>query len=107
MVITAHHPLAWHGRSSAATDDGYRGVVAARCHQEAGMTDPADILGSDPRPAFFLVGNPVEAGLEPPPDRYGQSVRTWVRALAGMQKEALVVNGMTGRAWRLVSDEGP
>jgi hypothetical protein len=71
------------------------------------MTDAADILGSDPRPAFFPVGNPMAAGLEPPPDRYGQSVRTWVRALAGMQKEALVVNGMTGRAWRLVSDEGP
>lgn len=71
------------------------------------MSDAPDILGGDSRPAFFPVGNADEIGLEPPPDRLGIPVRTFVRALAGMQKEALVVNGATGRVWRLVSDEGP
>jgi hypothetical protein len=71
------------------------------------MPDAPDILGEDPRPPFFPVANAADIGLEPPPDRLGYGLRTWVRALAGMQKEALVVNGATGRAWRLVSDEGP
>jgi uncharacterized OsmC-like protein len=71
------------------------------------MDRPPDILGSDPRPSYFQVGNASEIGLKPPEDRLGIGVRTWVRALAGMQKEALVVNGATGRSWRLVSDEGP
>jgi organic hydroperoxide reductase OsmC/OhrA len=71
------------------------------------MASAPDILGADPRPAFFPVANAAEIGLDPPEDRLGLGVRTWVRSLAGMQKEALVVNGATGRAWRLVSDEGP
>ena len=71
------------------------------------MTGAPDILGPDRRPAFFQVANAGDLGLEPPDDRHGLSLRTWVRALAGMQKEALVVNGATGRAWRLISDEGP
>lgn len=71
------------------------------------MDRPPDILGSDPRPAYFPVGNATEIGLQPPQDRLGTSVRTWVRALAGMQKEAVAINGSTGRSWRLVSDEGP
>lgn len=71
------------------------------------MSEAPDILGSDPRPAFFPVGNAAEIGLEAPEDRNGLPIRTWVRALAGMQKEALVINGATGTAWRLVSDEGP
>ena len=66
-----------------------------------------DLLGNDPRPLFFPVSNPEQLGLEPPAERLGVAVRTWVRALSGMQKEALVVNGANGRAWRLVSDEGP
>ena len=73
----------------------------------ATMTQSADLLGQDPRPPFFPVANAAEIGLAPPPDRLGVGLRTWVRALAGMQKEALVVNGATGRTWRLVSDEGP
>ena len=71
------------------------------------MTDAPDILGQDQRPAFFPVANAAEIGLEPPEDRIGMPLRTWVRALAGMQKEALVASGATGRSWRLVSDEGP
>lgn len=71
------------------------------------MSEAPDILGGDDRPAFFPVGNAPEIGLEASEDRHGVPVRTWVRALAGMQKEALVVNGASGRSWRLVSDEGP
>lgn len=71
------------------------------------MSNAPDILGRDTRPAFFAIGNADEIGLVPPEERDGFGVRVWVRALAGMQKEALVVNGATGRAWRLVSDEGP
>jgi glutaredoxin len=71
------------------------------------MEGPPDILGRDSRPAFLPVANAAGIGLEPPDDRLGTAVRTWVRSLAGMQKEAVVVNGATGRAWRLVSDEGP
>lgn len=71
------------------------------------MSEAPDILGQDQRPPFFPVANAAEIGLEPPDDRLGVPVRTWVRALAGMQKEALVVNGAAGTAWRLTSDEGP
>jgi hypothetical protein len=35
------------------------------------------------------------------------AVRVYARALAGMQKEALVCYGPTGTVWRMVSDEGP
>jgi hypothetical protein len=66
-----------------------------------------DILGSDPRPSVFPIANASQLGLAAPESRGGIPVRTWVRSLAGMQKEALVVNGATGLAWRLVSDEGP
>ena len=65
-----------------------------------------DLLGTDPRPLFFPVTNAGVLGLEPPEDRHGISLRTWVRSLAGMQKEALVINGATGKAWRFASDEG-
>lgn len=71
------------------------------------MSDAPDILGRDDRPPFFPVANAADLGLVAPEDRLGVPLRTWVRALAGMQKEALVVNGATGRSWRLVSDEGP
>ncbi len=71
------------------------------------MSEARDILGSDTRPPFFPVGNASQIGLSAPRDRLGLPVRTWVRALAGMQKEALVINGATGRTWRLISDEGP
>ena len=66
-----------------------------------------DLLGTDPRPLFFPLANSRDIGLAPPANRRGMALRTWVRALAGMQKEALVINGATGRAWRLTSDEGP
>lgn len=71
------------------------------------MPSAEDILGPDPRPPFFPIANADELGLVAPEDRLGVPVRTWVRALAGMQKEAFAINGATGRSWRLVSDEGP
>ena len=37
----------------------------------------------------------------------GLSLRTEVRALEGMQKEALVSYSPTKTLWRMVSDEGP
>lgn len=71
------------------------------------MSEAPDLLGGDDRPAFFPIANAAEIGLEAPEQRHGASVRTLVRAVAGMQKESLSINGSNGRAWRLVSDEGP
>ncbi len=58
-------------------------------------------------PSFCGVVNAGAVGLRPPPRRRGLALRTLVRALEGMQKEALVASSATGRAWRVVSDEGP
>lgn len=55
---------------------------------------------------FFRVANPGDTGLVAPELRHGDAVRTWVRALSGFQKEALVVSARSGLMWRLVSDEG-
>ena len=63
-------------------------------------------LESSGKPLFFPVGNPAVLGLEAPALRRGEAVRVHVRALGGMQKEALVVGRRTGLAWRLASDEG-
>lgn len=58
-------------------------------------------------PLVFKAGtdNPAPPGL----DVRGNTVaiRSEVRALTGMQKEALIYNGATGTTWRMVSDEGP
>lgn len=58
------------------------------------------------KPLFFPLDTASAALLEAPPTRHGQSVRTVVRSLSVMQKEALVLNHATGRVWRLASDEG-
>lgn len=57
-------------------------------------------------PLIHAVEGLAEAGLVPPPDRHGQSVRAWVRTLGGIQKEGVTLSGLTGRAWRFASDEG-
>jgi hypothetical protein len=62
-----------------------------------------NILGADARPRFFPVG---KAPFVPPEPRLGFAVRFAGRSLSVMQKEALVVSSASGRAWRLVSDEG-
>ena len=67
-------------------------------------TTPLDEMGM---PLYFIAANAEEAGFPVPPNPHGQSLRTWVRALAGgMQKEALVVSAATGTAWRFACDEG-
>ncbi len=66
-----------------------------------------NILGKDERPRFFAFGDPAAYQLEAPEPRRDVAVRTYVRSLAGMQKEALVVSSEGGPGWRLVSDEGP
>lgn len=70
------------------------------------MKQAADIIGTAKTAPFFRVANPEEVGLSPAPLRHGDAVRTWVSALAGFQKEALVLSTRTGAMWRLVSDEG-
>ena len=57
-------------------------------------------------PLYFIAGNAEQAGFPVPPNTHGQSLRTWVRSLGGMQKEALVVSAATGTAWRFACDEG-
>ncbi|MBS28718.1 MAG: hypothetical protein CL566_07315 [Alphaproteobacteria bacterium] len=57
-------------------------------------------------PLYYIASNAEEAGFPTPPNPHGQSLRTWVRSLGGMQKEALVVNAATGTAWRFTCDEG-
>ena len=52
-------------------------------------------------PLYYIAGNAAEAGFETPPNPLGQSLRTWVRSIGGMQKEALVVNAASGTAWHL------
>lgn len=63
-------------------------------------------LAESGMPLFYRVANPSEAGVEPPCDRMGQSVRVAVRSLSVMQKEALVASSLTNAVWRLASDEG-
>jgi uncharacterized OsmC-like protein len=41
------------------------------------------------------------------PEHGAMRVRTFARALAGMQKEAIIQNGPGGKVWRVVCDEGP
>lgn len=66
-----------------------------------------DIIGQSDLAPFFKVANAGGVGIDAPDNRKGDAVRTWVRALSGFQKEALVRSARTGDTWRLVSDEGP
>lgn len=58
-------------------------------------------------PYFFKVANPEEVNLGALNIRKGDAVRTCVRSLNHMQKEALVQAKSTNTIWRLASDEGP
>ncbi len=66
-----------------------------------------DIIGTSATAPFFKLANADEVGITAPENRKGDAVRTWVRALSGFQKEALVRSARTGDTWRFVSDEGP
>lgn len=66
-----------------------------------------NVLESCGLPIFFKVDNADEVGISAPENRKGLAVRTWVRSLSVMQKEALVISDTTGLVWRFASDEGP
>ena len=65
------------------------------------MSTPLEALGY---PLGFEVGDRTD--LDAPPVRLDQAQRTRIRAVSGMQKEALVTDTASGTTWRLVSDEG-
>lgn len=65
-------------------------------------------------PSIDRLGTPLAFMVSGPADRPADTrtvgelrVRSEVRALEGMQKEALVHHGPSGTVWRMVSDEGP
>ncbi len=66
-----------------------------------------NLIGISGLPPFFAVANADEVAIDAPENRMGEALRTWVRSLSGFQKEALIRSSLTGRTWRLVSDEGP
>ncbi len=66
-----------------------------------------DIIGHSDLAPFFKVANASDVTIDTPENRKGDALRSWVRALSGFQKEALVRSARTGDTWRLVSDEGP
>ncbi len=55
--------------------------------------------------SFKVEGDPFSIPAES--NERWVAIRTAVRALEGMQKEAVVSLGAAGGAWRMVSDEGP
>ncbi len=65
-----------------------------------------NIIAASGLSPFFKVANVDEIGLDAPPLRRGDAVRTFVRSLSGFQKEAIVTSARSGLTWRLVSDEG-
>jgi hypothetical protein len=66
-----------------------------------------NVLQDSGLPIAFAMDEVDQGALPPPNDRLGQSVRVWARSLSVMQKEAIVLSALTGKAWRLASDEGP
>lgn len=68
------------------------------------MTTPLEAAG---RPYVFDVAETTtDVDFDAPSPRLGEAQRTRVRALEGMQKEALVTSTRSGTTWRLASDEG-
>lgn len=65
------------------------------------MTTPLEQLG---RPLVYEVAD--DERFDTPTPQLDQAQRARVRSVAGMQKEALVTNSVSGKTWRLVSDEG-
>ena len=65
-------------------------------------------IEQSPYPLVFRVDpDSFDADDNLAPTKSQSRIRTHARALAGMQKEALVQYGPTGETWRVVCDEGP
>ncbi len=62
-------------------------------------------IEASPYPLGFRLADPSMAPAAPA--KAPIAIRVAARALAGMQKEAVVHYGPSGAAWRLVCDEGP
>jgi hypothetical protein len=65
-----------------------------------------NLLEESGKPLIFKVANAEEIGLQPPPQRLGEDLRTIVNSMTVFQKEALVTSARTGVTWRMASDEG-
>jgi hypothetical protein len=71
------------------------------------VSDPApNPLKASGKPLFFRASSDRRLVLKVPAVRLGDALRTGVRSLSVMQKEALVASARTGIVWRLASDEG-
>lgn len=71
------------------------------------MGESRSSIESSGYPLAFRV-DPDGLDLEPLPLSDGIArIRTFARALQGMQKEAVIQYGPTGAVWRVVCDEGP
>ena len=66
-----------------------------------------DSIETSPYPMVFTQDNDTPLDLAASREGRRLQLRTATRALAGMQKEALVNYGPTGKTWRVVCDEGP
>jgi len=62
-------------------------------------------IASSPHPLVFPIAS-AEKVRSPFPQKRVE-IRTLARALAGMQKEAVVASSPSGGTWRMVCDEGP
>lgn len=70
------------------------------------LSESKNPLADSGLPRFFKVANTDEINLGSLETRKGDSIRTVIRSLSHMQKEALVRANSTGTVWRLASDEG-
>ena len=66
-----------------------------------------DCIENSSFPLVFKLYNPAQFPFAASNKGERMQYRTATRALAGMQKEALVSDGRNGNCWRLVCDEGP
>jgi len=64
-------------------------------------------IESSPYPLVFRVAPEVPLPFDGLAAEHEIRIRTLARALDGMQKEAVVLYGPSGAAWRMVCDEGP
>ena len=65
-----------------------------------------DCIENSPFPLVFKLDGALPVELSANQHGRRLQLRTATRALAGMQKEALVNYGPTGTNWRVVCDEG-